>query len=112
MLPHSRRLNLRRKPKGVRSRFTGEAFNLEVITLDTSEKSRFAVVISKKVAKKAVDRNLARRQLQAAFGLIASQTRSGFGVIIYVKEAFFDLDYAQIQELLVETLKEANVLVV
>ena len=66
MLPRSQRLN----GDQVRLVFTGTAkvfntpfFTIRVKKQENLEKSRFSVVITKKIAKKAVDRNHTRRQI-------------------------------------------------
>lgn len=60
-----------------------------------SEKPRFAVVISKKVAAKAVDRNLLKRRSMAiAEGFIKAHRSFSSSVILFAKKGAADLSFA------------------
>jgi len=65
--------------------FVSENFTLR--TYDSGFKpSRFAVVVSSKVLKKAVERNKKRRQIKGVIIQNADNLLNGFAVIIYLKK--------------------------
>lgn len=67
-------------------------FSLRVVS---SVKPRFAVVISKKVAAKAVDRNLIKRRTMAiAEGFLKAHSSFSSSVILFAKKGAADLGFA------------------
>jgi ribonuclease P protein component len=56
-----------------------------LITQDTADKSRISVVVSKKVAARAVVRNRLRRRVQAILREFYPALPSSYAVIIFVK---------------------------
>ena len=99
MLAKANRLSLRLKFHRGR-RVAGHLFNLEILALPSESKPKFAVVVSRKTARKAVDRNRLKRQLLAALSPMVEQIKPGVGVIVYAKPGAVDQDFSQIiQEL-------------
>ncbi|MCD4704975.1 ribonuclease P protein component [bacterium] len=72
--------------------------------------SRFSVVVSKKISKKAVDRNLIRRRVYEIIRLNMDKIKKGWDLIIFSKKAVLNLDYSEIEKELFYILKKANLL--
>lgn len=75
-----------------------------------SDKSRFAVVIPKKISKKATERNLIKRKIFASLRENKGKIKTGFAVIIFVKKGIENLEYAEIKEEIYKILKIARLL--
>jgi ribonuclease P protein component len=71
---------------------------------------QFGIVISKKVSKRAVQRNRLRRQIQAAFQALLPHLRPGWKGIIIVQNSALGCTYGQILPELEKILKKAEVL--
>lgn len=71
---------------------------------------RIAVVVSKKVSKRAVKRNRIRRQVQAVLQTFLPQMSWGWQMIILVQISALGCDYAQILPQLEKILRKAGVL--
>ncbi len=52
--------------------------------------SRFAIIISKKIAKKAVDRNRVKRQISEIIRQRLAKIKTGFDLVIIVKKDVLD----------------------
>jgi ribonuclease P protein component len=90
MLPRSKRLsvplfaNVLAKGSIVHS----PLFTARIVkTAGQHSDSRFSAVVSKKVAKTAVERNKLRRRTYAALSKITSKIKDGFHVILLAKNA-------------------------
>ena len=81
MLPKSHRLDAEGHKDAalIGKRYFGEYLVLK--TLNSKEKSLFSVVVSKKIEKKAVDRNSARRRVYA---ILRDLYKSVPGPIVYI----------------------------
>lgn len=87
MLPKINRL---KKTKDIESVFKkGEGYREGVLFLKFAKNnlgfSRFAFIISKKIAKKAVTRNKIKRILREAVGARLLEIKTGFDVVIVVQ---------------------------
>ncbi len=91
MLPKKHRLKksevetVFQKSKG----FTGNGIYLRVHYTE-NKNSRFAVVISKKVLPKAVDRNKQKRQIMASIKEKATNMATGADVVVGVKNSLLE----------------------
>lgn len=72
--------------------------------------SRIAVVVSLKVSKRAVTRNLLRRRIQAALTSLLAQLAPGYWVVITVKPGTAECAYCDILRELEQLLIKAEVL--
>jgi len=72
--------------------------------------SRFGIVTSAKLSKKAVIRNRVRRQISEVLRLNNSKIVSGTDAVIWVKSAALGKDYQELEEKLLELLKKAKLL--
>ena len=72
--------------------------------------SRFGIVISAKVSKKATIRNLIKRRLTEVIRLNLDKIKPGFDVMILVKGAAVGKNYQQLQESLAGLFDKARLL--
>jgi len=72
--------------------------------------SRFGLVVSTRISKKAVVRNRLRRQLSEIFRLKLKKILPGFDVMLLVKPGLAVLDFSQISAELINLLKKARLL--
>lgn len=63
---------------------------------DVLPTTRFGIVIGKKISKKAVVRNLAKRRIRAALRQLAAQILPGKLVVISCRSGITQCDYAEI----------------
>lgn len=88
--------------------FFSPLFKLKVLKNDFGT-SRFAVVVSNKISKKATVRNRLRRQISEIVRINWSKLKSSFDVVIIVKEDILRKDYGEIEKKLLESLKKAKI---
>jgi len=72
--------------------------------------SRFAFVISKKVSKKAVERNLIKRRMSEVIRMSILNIISGYDIIFFAKPSVLKLDYKKTQDELIYLLKKSKLL--
>ncbi len=71
--------------------------------------SRFAVVVPKKVSKKAVERNRARRRIYEIIRLNLSRIDTGYTIIITAKSNLEDLNPKQLETILLTGLNSLKI---
>lgn len=71
--------------------------------------SRFGLVISAKVAKKAVRRNRLRRQIRAILYQHLAEIKPGLDVVLIVRPRLLELDYRQLEKIIMDLFKKAGV---
>ena len=74
------------------------------------EESRFGIVVSKRVAKKAVDRNRIHRQLSESIWNLSDRIQGGTDVVIITTADIKNLSLKSTQEILQRALKKTGVL--
>jgi ribonuclease P protein component len=72
--------------------------------------TRFGISISQKVSKKAVVRNLLKRQLKSALRQLLPQTIAGWSIVIIVHPSLQGCEYVEILRELKQLLAAAEVL--
>ena len=72
--------------------------------------SRFGIIISTKVSKKAVVRNQLKRRLSEIIRLNLVKLKKGFDVIVLTKPDLAKRSYAEIESELAQLLKKAGLL--
>jgi ribonuclease P protein component len=77
---------------------------------NTLSHSRFAIVISKKVSKRAVDRNTIKRRVSEIIRLNMSSIKNGFDIMIFAKSGAVQIDYQKINQEIDFLLKKAMLL--
>ena len=73
--------------------------------------SRWGIVVSLKVDKKAVVRNKIKRRLRALLRENISSLASGWDVIIITKDRIKELDYTQLQDVFLKILRKCNLII-
>lgn len=68
------------------------------MTSDKEDASRFGFIVSKKISKKAVERNRVRRLLSEAVRQLLAKTRPGYEVIFLAKKAMVGRGFEEILE--------------
>ena len=86
-------------------------FNLKFIATN-EEESKFAIVVSKKVSKKAVVRNKIKRQIREIIRLELRDKRikNNFNVVIYTKRLIAEKEYKELEQEIHYILKKARIL--
>ena len=73
-------------------------------------KSRFCVVVSKKISKKAVDRNKIRRRIYEIVRLNYNKIKPNFDFMIFVSRGILKMKYQEIEQEILSLFKKAKVL--
>lgn len=112
MLPKANRLA---KEKDFKKTFQkGKSFFTRILGLKALENglaaSRFGIVVSTKVSKKAVIRNKIKRQISEILRLKLDKTKTGYDVVIIALPAIVDKKYDEIEEQITSALKKLNLL--
>lgn len=71
-------------------------------------KSRFCVVVSKKISKRAVDRNRIRRRIYEILRLNYNKIKPNFDFMIFVKSGVLKMKYVDIEKELLILLKNSK----
>jgi len=90
-----------------KSKFYSNNFILRFSKNELS-KSRFCVVVSKKISKRAVDRNRIRRRTYEALRLNYDKIKPGFDFMIFAKLSVLKLSYSDIEKDLLYIFKKAK----
>lgn len=112
MLPRQHRLPL--SSENSRLQQTGRRFQSSLLTLlvanrdDNSEPTRFAVVVSKKLDKRATRRNRTKRLLREALRMLLPQFLPGYDVVMYAKKIFWEEKVSDIWSEVEKLLKRAG----
>ena len=98
MLPSSRRLSTTLFDKVLKQGkfFSGSMFTIRV--LKAQGMSRFSVVISKKIAKKAVERNKIRRRVYSSLNTLLPRLTDGFLCVFMMKDQIKAMEYEKIKK--------------
>ena len=114
MLPKNRRINKRYfteiLPKSVY--FRSKNFSLKVSPLSSvldlarNKESQFAFVVSGKMFKKAVDRNLIKRRLRAIVSKNLKEIKDGYFFIFISQKTILDLKFKELEQEVLFLLKK------
>ena len=88
----------------------GSQFNLKWIE-NHKHYSRWGIIVSLKVDKKAVVRNKIKRRLRAILREEIDSLAPGWDVIIITKDRIKELDYSQLQSIFLEILNKKNLII-
>ncbi|MCK4592084.1 ribonuclease P protein component [Candidatus Parcubacteria bacterium] len=72
--------------------------------------SRFGFVISKKISKKAVERNKVKRLMSESIRLSQEKIKSGFDIVFISKVGIVDKNFEEVNELIEKLLKKLGLL--
>lgn len=90
--------------------FGGEFLTGKIMSLNSNQPTRFAVVAQKKDLRRAVDRNMLRRRVYAAIIPLLPQVKPGFAIIIFAKPGLKNTDFSSLQTMLVNLLKHHHLI--
>jgi ribonuclease P protein component len=112
MLPQKNRLHLQRDIERVQK--TGRATRGELFSLrfssGQSEVSRFCFIVSKKVSKKAVERNRVVRWARESVGGLLPALIGVYDVIIYAQRGVSFYSFQLCEKEILSLLQRANIL--
>ncbi|MDD5050589.1 MAG: ribonuclease P protein component [Candidatus Pacebacteria bacterium] len=83
---------------------------LRVLALSSQLKSRFAVSVSKKVARKAVTRNLLKRRLFSVLQSVLEETRPDSNGIFFFKKGGAEISFKVLKGECLFLLKKSGIL--
>jgi len=87
--------------------FYGRVFGIKAVSNDLA-KNRFGILISTKVSKKAVVRNLYKRRLRALLRAEMKQLKTGYDVVIIVFPLILEKNQQELAVLVKTGLKRLN----
>ena len=105
--------NRLRKTKEIENAFKiGRSFynnilGFRVIKNDLEE-SRFCIIISSKISKKAVVRNKIKRRIRYIINNDLTKIKKSFDVVVVVNKNIIDLDFSDLKNSVVDSLKKLN----
>ena len=110
MLPKNYRLRLKRDFDRLfkEGKFTGQAFLTLGFIKNKLDNSRFAVIVGKKVSKKAVLRNSIKRKTVEAIRLNMKLVKPGFDLAIIAKPEIKGKKYKEIEPIVLSLFKRAR----
>lgn len=97
--------NVFKTGKGTIEQFLG-------IKTQTNElhQNRYGILVSNKVSKSAVRRNLIKRRIRAILRILHPQIKRGFDIIIITQPLIRDAEYKEIETLLFKIFKKIKFL--
>lgn len=112
MLPKKHRIKKSTFPTFVGK---GRSFFVEILTMravsDGSQApARASVVVSKKVAKSAVQRNLIKRRVYAVLHTYMSTIKPGLSLVLYPKNTIIKTSFKTLKDQMQHLLTDSNVL--
>lgn len=114
MLPQAYRLPLKTELKRLKQNgqiFQGKFFGLLLVSgKDPGSFSRFGMIVSNKVAKKAVTRNKIRRLLSESLLALWSQIKKGSDGVFLAKKTAGEADFSQIKKDIQLLLQKAKLI--
>lgn len=112
MLPKNYRLRLKNDFDKLfkEGKFAGQAFLTLGFTKNKLNNSRFAVIVGKKVSKKAVIRNSVKRKVVEVIRLNLEQIKLGFDVVFITKPEIQEKKYNEIEMAVLGLLKRAKLI--
>lgn len=109
MLPRTNKVGKRQfpSPTAPGRGFASPLFSGRVTPLaDGTAPARYAVVVSKKVAKSAVARNTIRRRMFAAIRVQQGLAKHGFTLVLYMRNASVAAPYRTLEDAVAEVLRK------
>ncbi len=112
MLPKQNRLKKEKEFQQVLKKGRGlkEGFLLLKFVNNNLDRSRFGIIISQKVSKKATIRNKIKRKIKAAICLNMPRIRKGLDVILITKPGLETRDFWEIKEAIDNLFKKAKII--
>lgn len=112
MLPKIYRLRLKNDFDSLfkKGKFAGQAFLTLGFIKNRLDISRFAIIVGKKVSKKAVSRNAIKRKAIEIIRLNLKQIKPGFDLVFIGKPEIRNKKYKEIEEVILNLLKRARLI--
>lgn len=113
MLSKINRLPLRQEIGKLKARGThisGKLLNLVVNNRQDNFPSRFACIVSTKVAKKAVERNRIKRHFYEAIGTLLKEMKGGVDVLIVAKSLSATAQWNKIKNEVRQSFKKIGII--
>ena len=73
------------------------------------DKNQFGLIVGIKISKKAVERNRIKRWVEEIIHLNSDQIKTGFNIIIMFNPDIIEKKYSQVEEELINLLKESKI---
>lgn len=110
MLPKKYRLRLKNDFDKLfkEGRFASQSFLTLGFVKNRLDNSRFAVIVAKKVSKKAVVRNSIKRKIMEIIRLDLQQIKFGFDLVFIVKPEIQGKKYKEIEAITADLFKRAR----
>ena len=89
--------------------FSGNFLLLKTVKNDLPI-SRFGFIISKKISKKAVERNRVKRLLRESVRLARKDIRTGFDAVFISKAGIVDKEFKEMNSIVEELLKRSKLI--
>ncbi len=110
----SRINRLRKKKDFTRIYQQGRSFATPCLWMKTSpnhlENNRLGIVVSRKISKKAVERNLIKRRLRALVKQDLSSLKTGYDIILTARSGILRKSYLELENNLISLLKRSQLL--
>lgn len=112
MLPKNYRLRLKKDFDKLfnEGKFAGQAFLTLGFIKNDLNNSRFAVIVGKKVSKKAVIRNSIKRKIVEIIRLNIKQIKLGFDLVFITKPEIQGKKYKEIETVIIGLLNKARLI--
>lgn len=88
--------------------FYNDILGFKVLKNDLQE-SRFCVIISAKVSKKAAERNKIKRRIRSIIIGKITEIKKGFDVIVIVNKNIINLDFSRLEEEIYFSFKKIGI---
>ena len=111
MLPENNRLRgslAFQKVKEEGKMHQSNTFGFLVRSRNDEDPTRFGVVVSTKISKKAVDRNKVKRMVKEAIRENLDKIKDGFDAVILAKKGLLEIDKKDLNKELEEALKKGK----
>ncbi len=93
-----------------RGNFLNNPFFLIKFIKNNKKNSRFGFVVSAKVSKKAVSRNLLKRRMREIIRLNLTRISPGYDIVFILKKDALVLKYSDLKKNVLNSLKKINLL--
>ncbi len=81
-----------------------------VLRYEPAEEFSYAVVVSKKVSTKAVDRNRIKRMFRKALGNIVNDQEVDYSIVFYVRKNCVDVPFEMLEKTIEQMLKKEGII--
>ena len=94
---------------------TGQGMFCEIMGIKTAPNqlnvSRFGIVVSAKISKKAVERNKIRRRIREVIKKHLPDIKSGYDIVIIARQKILNKKFQEIEKNIISGFKKLNLLI-